>query len=252
MELALFTRGAFIWPVYRNFESFIAALATRGVDAEELGAGRIYPARQRSDSAVHGLPAALDQRLAELHRELYSALLRPVELFAVERKSFADYFWPDLSGTVIDDLLSAFVYYFVRRTASDLPVSIGLNVLRAVFFNHENVAPALWLRSAADRLAQYRPARRTRTMQFEAPAVAKLTDLAFVVATDSRRPAGGPGWLLGRLRRKPHGGCGVRVEYALGPSLEGVIVPDQVVAQLDAEARQALATIFGWQLEEAA
>lgn len=251
MELALFTPGAYIWPVYRNFEAFIAALGVPSADVDELRAGAVYPARQRTDSATHGLPPDLDQRLAKLHRDLRDALLRPVELFARQPLDFANYFWPDLAGTSTDQLLSAFVYYFVQHTARDLSVAAGLGVLRSVFFNHENVAPALWLQTAADRLATHRTWRNTRELQFSAPASSKHHNLAFVVAEDTRRPAGGPGWLRGRLQRQTDGTCRVTVEYALGPSLEGVLVPNEVTANLDRQARRALSTVFGW-VEEAA
>jgi len=252
MELALYTPGAYIWPVYRNFEAFIAALGAPAADVDELGAEAVYPARQRTDSATHGLPETLDRRLAMLHRDLRDALLRPAEYFDDLRQSFAEYFWPDLAGTSIDRLLSAFVYYFVLQAASDVPVTTGLSVLRSVFFNHENIAPSLWLQSASDRLAAYRPQRRSRVLQFTAPAGSKHHNLAFVVATDNRRPAGGPGWLRGRLQRAADGTCRVSVEYALGPSLEGVLVPNQVTGQLDNQARQSLGKVFGWGGEAAA
>lgn len=252
MELALFTPGAYIWPVYRNFEAFIAALGAPVADAGELAAATIYPARRHADTVAHGLPGALDRRLALLHRDLHNALLRPAAQFKGKRQSFADCFWPDLADSAIDQLLSAFVYYFIRRSASDIPVETGLSVLRSVFFNHENIAPTLWLQSAMDRLASYRPSRQTRMLKFAAPASAKHHNLEFVVTTDSRRPAGGPGWLPGRAQRQTDGSCLVNVEYALGPSLEGVLAPNQVLTRLDNQARQALAAVFGWAREEAA
>ena len=121
MELALFTRGAYIWPIYRNFESFITALGIGGNEIEEPVSGPLYPARARTGITSHSLPPALDKRLRRLHRELYDALLRPVEVYENDSTSLAEYFWPDMLDTAVDDLLSAFFYYLYASPPGTFP-----------------------------------------------------------------------------------------------------------------------------------
>jgi hypothetical protein len=246
MDLALFTDGAYIWPVYRNFEAFVAALGVPGCAAEGLAAATIYPARARTDSAVHGVSEALDRRLESLHRELYDALLRPVEMYAAEPRPLAEAFWPDLRGTNVDRLFAAFMYFFVHRSPAEMPVAMGLKVLRSVFFNHEAVEPTLWLVSALERVSAERRRLEARQAEFAIPETSRIHNLAFTLLMDNLRPTGGPGWLTGRITRKPDGTGRVRVVYGLDPSLQGVAVPDDVLARLDAEAWAGLARVFGW------
>jgi hypothetical protein len=251
MELALFTRGAYIWPIYRNFESFITALGIGGNEIETPVSGPLYPARARTGITSHSLPPALDMRLRRLHRELYDALLRPVEVYENHGTSLAESFWPDMLDTAVDDLLSAFFYYFIRQSARDIPIAVGLNVLRAVFFNHEAVEPALWLKSSVDRVAAFRRKLRLREVQVAVPASSKLHDLAFVIVSDSMRPTGGPGWISGRIRRLQDGLCQATVEVALGPPLESVMLTEEVLARVDQEALANLNFVFGWRQEVA-
>ncbi|MBN2080715.1 hypothetical protein JW859_00770 [bacterium] len=246
MDLALFTDGAYIWPVYRNFEAFIAALGVPGCDAEGLDAAPIYPAHERTDSAVHGVSDALDRRLETLHRDLYDALLRPVEMFEREPRPLAEVFWPDLRGTNVDRLFAAFMFFFVHRSPAELPVTMGLKVLRSVFFNHEAVEPSLWLTSALERVGAERRQLVARQAEFKIPETTRIHNLALALVLDSRRPAGGPGWLTARITRKSDGAARARVTYGLDPSLHGVALPQAVLARLDADAWAGLARVFGW------
>ena len=246
MDLALFTDGAYIWPVYRNFEAFIAALGVPGCEAEGLAQAAIYPAQQRTDSAVHGVSEALDRRLEQLHRELYDALLRPVEMYAQEPRPLAEVFWPDLIGTNADRLFAAFMYFFILRSPAELSVVMGLKVLRSVFFNHEAVEPSLWLASALERVRAERRQLPVRQFEFTVPRATRIHNLAFALAADHRRPTGGAGWLTGRITRKADGAARVQATYGLDPSLHGVTVPDDVLARLDAEAGDNIASVFGW------
>src|SRR5688500_15759575 len=150
MKLALITPSAALWPVLRNFDVFIAALGAPRANAGAIEDSPLYPLEPRE--LLPAYAPELEHRLSELHRELYSALLRPSEAFAQSEQSIADAFWPDLRGTSIDALLEAFFYYFLRRVASDVTVSAGLSVLRAVFFNHAASDPSLWLHAAEQRL----------------------------------------------------------------------------------------------------
>lgn len=247
MELGLFTRGAYIWPVYRNFEAFIASLGVPGSDTTQLADCPLYPVRIQTDSAAHGLAADLDQRLSILHRNLYDALLRPVESFSREPRSFADYFVADLRGTTPADLLDAFMFFFIRQSTAEIPVVTGLAVLRGVFFSHESVEPALWLHGSINRVAAERRPLPERSIRFTAPSESKLSDLAFCIVTTRNRPPGGSGWITGRARRELDGHCQVTADFGLDPALAGSILPAGIAAQLDGEVRAALAHVFGWQ-----
>ena len=113
MKFAIFTPTAALWPVLRNFDVFIASLGAPRADASDIASSSLYPLTPRE--VLPQYDAALEQRLSALHRELYTALLRPSETFAGEQRSMADVFWPDLRGTSIGALLEAFYYYFLRR-----------------------------------------------------------------------------------------------------------------------------------------
>ena len=254
MELALFTYGAYVWPVHRNFEAFIAALGSPADAADNLADSSVYPAHLRPAMATHdlSLPLRLDHRLARLHRDLYDALLRPIELAVSEERSFADFFWPDLRGSAIDSLLGAFTYMFVRRVPADMPVAAGLSVLRAVFFNHEVDEPTIWLGTAAQRLAAERAQIAERRLEFAAPGWTKVQDLAFVVVGERDRPAGGPGWITGGIRRQEDGHCYVRAEYGLGAGWDESAAGDDALTELDTEAQATIEAVFGWRQESAA
>jgi hypothetical protein len=254
MELALFTYGAYIWPVHRNFEAFIAALGFPADTADSLADSSVYPAQLRPTIAAGDapLPPRLDQRLAGLHRDLYDALLRPIELAVREQRSFADFFWPDLRGTAIDSLLGAFTYMFVRRVPAEMPVAAGLSVLRAVFFNHEVDEPAIWLGTAVQRLAAERAQTTERGLEFTAPGWTRVQDLAFVVVGERDRPAGGPGWITGSIQRLEDGLCHVRAEYGLGAGWDEGAVGSDALTRLDTEAQATIESVFGWRQESAA
>ena len=158
MRLALFTPVAYIWPVHRSFEAFLASLAMPARDAQDVASSPLYPATVQADSPPQGLPPRLDERLLRLHRSLYDAMLRPLGFFAREHAGFSDYFYADLHGTAFELLLSAFVFHFIRREARTLPVATGLTVFRTTFFNHEASEPAHWVDTALSRLAPERDA----------------------------------------------------------------------------------------------
>jgi hypothetical protein len=252
MQLALFTPGAYIWPVHRSFEAFIASLGTPANGANLLAGSPAYPARQFTDSALHGLPPELDRRLTSLHRAIYTALLRPVAFFRREPSSFVQYFMPDMLGTAAVDLVSAFTYYFVRRPATELGVVSGLSVLRAVFFNHEAAEPGLWLHNSLKRLEDERAPARPFAIQFSAPAQAREQQLAFTLVSDRLRPAGGSGWITGSLRRHTDGLVRVQAECELDLSLDTPPALAAAAPQLEQEIRQAVGSVFGWQIREAA
>lgn len=255
MQLALFTPGAYIWPVHRNFEAFIASLGAPAIDATDIASAACYPARVRTDSAVSSLPLRLDRRLTKLHRDLYDALLRPGDYFAREERSFAEVFWPDLRHTAVDALFEALLFFFLHRSLDGLPVKAGLNALRAVFFNHEAADPALWLAATRERLTAERAAWPAHRVMLSAPPAARLQDLAFCIHTARFRPPQSAGWIVGRIRREFDGRLRVETECGLDPSLEG---PEQeaqrarVAVELTAEIGSALHRVFGWQEARAA
>jgi hypothetical protein len=250
MQLALFTPGAFIWPVHRNFEAFVVSLGAPALDAADIDSAPCYPARIRTDSAVHALPPRLDERLTLLHRELYDALLRPAEYFAAEQRSFADVFWPDLRSTAVDALFEALIFFFLRRTLDGLPVRTGLNALRAVFFNHEAAEPALWLAAARERLAAERQGWPAYPVNITAPPAARVQDLAFCIHTGRFRPPQSAGWVTGQIRREFDGRLRVDAQCGLDPALDARERAPQLAQHgpvLQAEVAQALRRVFGWQ-----
>lgn len=252
MQLALFTPGAYIWPVHRSFEAFIASLGAPASGASVVAANPLYPAREFTDSALHGMPAELDQRLMHLHSTIYSALLRPVEYFRRSQLSFVEYFAADLLGTPACDLLSAFTYYFVRRSAFELSVVDGLNVLRAVFFNHEASEPSLWLHNSLARLAAERVALDGLAFRMAAPSAAREHQLAFTLIADRERPVRGTAWICGDVRRHSDGQTYARLECGLDPSLADPAAREAASARIGQEVRQAVCQVFGWQMREAA
>lgn len=247
MDLALFIPGAYIWPVYRNFESFIAALGVPSAGVRVLEASPCYPAQERTDSTLRGLADCVDRRLVRLHRELYDALLRPAEMYARDNRDIAACFWPDLCGTNIDALMSAFLYGFIHREARETPVMTGLNTLRAVFFNHDASSPELWLHTARARLRGERREISLRQLSFTAPTRAKLHNLDFVINSERDRPTEGAGWLTGSARRQLDGTCLVTVSHGLDPSIDLSNMPESVGSEFEREARAAVGCVFGWQ-----
>jgi hypothetical protein len=238
--------------VYRNFETFIAALGMPSADALDLADSAQYPARLRTDSAVHGLSERMDARLTELHREIYSALLRPREYFRGERRSFPDAFWPDLRHTAFDQLFEALCFYFTRRTLGELTVPGGLNLLRAVFFNHEAAEPALWLSAARERLAPERRELPLHRGRMEAPSTARVEDLAFCIHSGLNRPALSAGWLTGQIVRQFDGRLRIDFECGRDPGLLDDQRHAQHAARLDADAAATLRRVFGWREVRAA
>jgi hypothetical protein len=249
LQLALFTPGAYVWPVHRNFESFIAALGTPALDAPDIAVSRLYPARTRTDSATTGLPEALDARLLELHRELYSALLRPLSYFEREPRRFADRFLPDLRPTGAGALFEALVFYFGGRTFDNLSIPQGLNIVRTVFFNHEAAEPALWLETARKRLVAERAPLSALSGTLPAPPMTRLHDLAFCIHTAPSRPPSSTGWITGQVRRSFDGRAWVDYTCGRDPSLEAAERLAKARPQLEAEVSAALQTVFGWRQE---
>ena len=241
MKLSLFTPGAYIWPIHRNFEAFIAALGDAG-DEPAAVAHHNYPAELER----------LDKRLTSLHREVYDALLRPSEFFENETAFMDEYFWPDLRHTAVDNLLGIFMYYFAGQPASQLAVPAGLNVLRSVFFNHEASEPQHWVHTSLARLAYLRPVLRMHTVSFTAPRTARLDDMAFGISADPLRPPAGTAWITGRARRTLDGLCQVRAECIVDPSLGEAELPEHVSATMDEEIRTSIADAFGWPAEVSA
>jgi hypothetical protein len=189
----------------------------------------------------------MDRRLVKLHRDLYDALLRPAEMYARDRRDIAACFWPDLSGTNLDALMSAFLYGFIQRGASETPVMMGLNTLRAVFFNHDASSPELWLHTARRRLRGECREQPLHEFSFAAPTYAKLHNLDFVINSELDRPAGGAGWLTGGARRQLDGTCLVTASHGLDPSVDSRNIPQNVGSELELEVRAAVGCVFGWQ-----
>jgi hypothetical protein len=252
MQLGLFTPGAFIWPVHRSFEAFLASLATPAVDVDVLADGRLYPARERTESVSVGMSAGPDARFTALHRELYEALLRPERFYEDEPASLPDFFWPDLQRTSAGDLLSAFFFHFVQRSAAELPVAVGLAVLRGVFFNHLAEEPELWLHAAMSRLEGLRCDGTRFRSAFLAPVGTRIKDLSFTVVAGRDRSPRGTGWLTGRARLGSDGRCQVDLECMLDPSLVSVEVTEPVRERLAYELRSNVRQVFGWGEEVAA
>jgi hypothetical protein len=250
MDLALFTPGAYIWPVYRNFEAFIASLGAPADAADSIADSNAYPARHYTESGLADMPERVSQRLTSLHRELYRALLRPSELFDGEERSLPELFWSDLADTPAGGLLNAFYFYFIGRPATALPVTDGLAVLRAAFFNHEAALPELWLSSALERLKHLRASREVVTEHFNAPPSARSRDLAFALVSESGRSHLGAAWTTGRIRRTTTGLLAVDVEIGVEPALAADAGQlERVRPQLAADVRANLERIFAWPRE---
>jgi hypothetical protein len=168
-------------------------------------------------------------------------------MYARDHRDIAARFWPDLLGTSIDALMSALMYGFIQREASETPVMMGLNTLRAVFFNHDASSPELWLHTARRRLRGERRELPLHEFSFTAPTYAKLHNLDFVINSERDRPAGGAGWLTGGARRQLDGTCLVTASHGLDPSVDSHNILQNVGSELELEARAAVGCVFGWQ-----
>ena len=122
MKLALFTPGAYVWPVERSFEGFIHSLGGYGTDADSVATSTAYPADSLADHQAE-MPAALSARLVQLHRDLYDALLLPMEYFRGSELSLADKFYPDLAGTRVGALVNALMFFFTRYSGVEISVA---------------------------------------------------------------------------------------------------------------------------------
>lgn len=249
MKLALFTPGAYVWPVERSFEGFIHSLGGYGTDADSVTDSTAYPADSLADHQA-AMPAALSARLVRLHRDLYDALLRPVEFFRGSEETLAEHFYPDLRGTQVDALMSALMFFFVRYTGVEINVLRGLSVLRAVFFNHESADPALWLYSSLERLKADRNPRSAATLTIAAPPRARVQGLTFALIGARDLPPTSPRMIIGEARRSREGQILVKAEYGLDPSMSAA------GGEQDPQAQQVVAEcirrVFGWQEVHAA
>jgi hypothetical protein len=253
MELALFTPGAFTWPLHRNFEGFIAALGEPVADCADVFTSPHYPARHFTELGFSTMPARTNQRLLQLHHDLYHALLRPVEFYAGSPEPLPGLFWPDLAPTPIGNLLDAFYFVFTGAPAGALSAVDGLNVLRSAFFNHEASLPELWLGHTLENLAPLRRYREELSASWTIQGGAKIRDLHFGLITECGRSYLGAAWLSGRLRRDQAGHLIATVRIGIEPGLAAE--PEQLAQakpRLEGEARAALAKVFGWDGAEAA
>jgi len=241
MELALFTPGAYIWPLQRSLEAFIASLGAPGCGAASCVESPLYPALQPSTVPL-SLSPRLDERLARLHRDLYDALLRPHTHFAAAGPCFAATFLRDLRGTAAEELLDALFYYFLGCTGESVTTHAGLRGLRAVFFQHEGALPELWLNGARRRLAGSWASGGAERLELTAPLQARLGPLAFSLHAALDRPASGPGWLSGELRRRSDGRLDVHLEWLCHPGDEIV----RVAPAVEREVTATLCRVFGW------
>jgi len=241
MELALFTPGAYIWPLQRSLEAFIASLGAPARGVASCIDSPLYPAGQPSSVPI-SLNPRLDERLARLHRDLYDALLRPHGHYAAADPCFAATFLPDLRGTAAEELLDAFFYYFLGRTGESVTAQAGLSALRAVFFQHEGALPELWLTSARRRLAGWRAGSGTERLELAAPLSARLGPLAFSLHAALDRPASGPGWLSGEMRRRPDGRVSAQVEWLRHRENETA----HAAPAVEREVTVLLCRVFGW------
>lgn len=246
MQLALFTPGACIWPVHRNFEAFVAELGGAGTDSVDLLDSGCYPVHARSESGVQQLSERMDYRLFKLHQDLYNSLLRPSEFFHGESRSFADRFWPDLIGTPPADLLSALVFHFIERPAEDCSVNAGLRVLRSIFFQHEMADPNLWVWSARENLSGLRGEWSWIPLTFNAPAASRLHDIEFTVHGMRERPADSSGWFSGQIRRNDRGECRVALRCGADRGMREHDPARLSEASLQ-DCKRYLSAIFGWQ-----
>jgi hypothetical protein len=188
----------------------------------------------------------MDQRLSLLHREVYSALLRPREYFRAEQRCFADIFWPDLRHTTLDQLFEALSFFFMRRRLHELDITQGLSLLRAVFFNHEAADPALWLAATLERLTPERLNRPTHSASFDAPATARVEDLAFCFHAALDRPTLSSGWCCGSIMRQFDGRLRVDFECGLDPALLEPQRYSEHAMRISGEVALTLRRIFGW------
>jgi hypothetical protein len=196
------------------------------------------------------MPAALSARLVRLHRELYDALLRPVEFFRGSRQTLAECFYPDLQGTQVDSLIAALMFFFVRYSRVEVTVPRGLAVFRAVFFNHEAADPALWLYSSLERLKADRNPRPAATLTIEAPPGARVQGLTFALTGAHNLPPTSTRMIIGEARRSTDGHVSIKAEYGLDPSVQQQ--SGEHLAHVRSEVAECINSVFGWREVEAA
>jgi hypothetical protein len=246
MKLALFTPGAYIWPVHRSLEAFLASLGAPARDELSVVGSPVYPATFEAEPPLSGLAPQLDARLLQLHRDLYDAMLRPIGFFSAEELCMADYFWPDLRETSIGQLLEAFLFYFTRQVGAGVALTTGLSVIRAVFFNHEQAEPEHWIYTSTRRLAHLRNTAAEHSVKFNAPIRTRVQDLAFVIHTALGRPPLGAGWITGAIRRGPDGLCRAEMHYGLDPALDSEQQPASAIPAIEDEIKSVVRYVFGW------
>ena len=222
------------------------------VDAGHLAQSPLYPTGRQGGPLVAHLPPRMDSRLTELHRELYDALLRPVGGFEGESRLMGERFWPDLQGTAVDGLFAALFYFFLGHPGSEVSVSAGLAVMRAVFFNHEAAQPAHWISAAHARLSAERKDSATHRVTFAAPLSSRVQDLAFAINTESSLSTVRTGWISGSIGRRVGGYCRVQAECSLDPFLGTREAVETARPKLDRTVKQRVASVFGWAGEVAA
>jgi hypothetical protein len=247
MQLALFTPGAYVWPLHRNFESFIAALATRSDNASNISKSRLYPVKSSPDRLALGITHAVDERLTTLHRELYSAMLRPSSYWKGDERLFVDAFWPDLRHSAADYLFEALSFYFTGRRLHEIDVLRGLALIRAVFFNHEAADPELWLDATRRRLSTDRNDFPQHRGVLIAPPTVRLDNLAFCIHSSTTRPALSSGWVRGEIRRQHTGHLMVQYVCGLEPGVESTGINPTTLSALEADVAFHLRCVFGWQ-----
>jgi hypothetical protein len=245
MELALFTPGAYIWPVLRNFEVFVASLGSAATGAETIAGSPVYPAVPRFVPDLLGRSSTLDARLQLLHRDLYTALLRPSRFFAGSNEPVSAQFWPDLVSTSAADLLDCFVFYFLGRGADEASVSDGMAVLRTVFFSHESTEPHLWLHYARERLNSLRSDLPVHTANSNLPAATRIDRLAFCATADRYAGPMGAGRVWGSVQRRGDGGLQAQLQCYIDPETAVQGGADRAAAGLDQQLRATLDSVLG-------
>lgn len=251
MRLALFTPGAYIWPMQRSFEGFIGALGAPGQPASDVYSSPCYPIAKGIRSEAQTMSGPLSDRLCLLHRDLYQALLAPPEIFQDSQESIASRFWPDLVGTNLDSLVNALMYFFTWTSGPGVTVSKGLAVFRAVFFNHEASEPEHWVHSSLERIAAERVELPQHSLSFSGPVKPVVDNLAFCIIAEHHRPPSSAGMLRGRMSRGTDATLNVTVSCGTDPQSAGqplTVSKDE----LDHELRKAVSRVFGWPVEVAA
>lgn len=249
MKLAIFTPGAYVWPVHRSFEGFVASLGTVNDSADSLWRSQLYPVDSRIKQGTASLDGRHGERLQRLHREIYDALLRPSETYSGSTNSIESEFWPDLAGTPPAQLLQALMFFFLRTGIAGVTISKGLAVFRSLFFNHESAEPEHWLHSAIRRTSAECSKHENLDITYDAPAVARINDLAFTLMASQASAPVSSGMVSGRIQRN-----GPRLVVNAQIGLDPTIPVDdrEKLEQLRAEVKGNINQVFGWASEAAA